>query len=388
MHLLALDDDPQIGRLLANIAMTLDWTVDAVTTAAAFQRALQDTTPDAVILDLQLGISDGVEQLRFLHAAQYRNPVVLMSGFDDRVLATAEQLGESLGLVMAGVLRKPASVASVREVLQHIRDRHAPLTPSHIEEALNRGEMSIDLQPIVAADTWRVHHLEALLRWAHPTRGAIAPDQFIPTAEADTALIERLVLWVAQGALDVHDALRREQIAVPVAINVSGANLRDVGFPDALARLTREHDAPSSALLLEITETVATSDPTAMLDILARLRLKGFEVAIDDFGTGYSSLLALHRLPFNELKIDRRFVSGIPGSREALLIVRSVADLARNLGLRTVAEGVETDVAAKTLRDIGVNCLQGFLFSRPLPRAEIAPWLRAWQKRTAGNRVT
>jgi EAL domain-containing protein (putative c-di-GMP-specific phosphodiesterase class I) len=387
MHLLILDDDASIGAILSKIAIGLEWTATHTTNAAEFQAQLAARPPDAVALDLQLGTSDGIEQLRFLRAIGFKNPIIIMSGFEERIIAAAVQRGTSLGLTMVGILRKPMRAAAVREVLAMIRDQHAPVSPERINTALESNAFAIHLQPVIDARTWQVHHLEALLRWPRLGQGWIAPAEFISIAERDPELMSRLTLWVVRTAAEAYGSLKKASLAVPIAVNVSAANLHDLNFPDALTAVLENAGLPTSALLLEVTESVATGDPVAMLDILVRLRLKGFGVSIDDFGTGYSSLLALHRLPFSELKIDRRFVSEILTSREAHTIVRSVVDLAHNLGLRTVAEGVETEAVAEALRTLGIDALQGYYFSKPLPMNQLVTWMRDWGPHAASRQL-
>ena len=385
MHILILDDDAGICALLEKILHRLGWTTDITTEAPEFQVRFSENRPDVVLLDLQLGASDGIEQLRFLQREGFSGPIVVMSGFDQRVLGAAERMGAALGLRIAGALSKPMRADNVARLFEEIADKEGPITPSRIAQAIDAGELALVFQPIVTAQDRMVHHLEALLRWQNLKRGPIPCDAFVPVAEREPALMDRLTLWVIATAARHYCELTALDLALPIAVNVSGANLRDVDFPDRIASVLTDSGMPPSALILEITESVATADPTVMLEILARLRLKGIEVAIDDFGTGFSSLVALHRLPFSELKIDRGFVSTIMSSPESHAIVKSVIDLSRNLGLRSVAEGVESEDVAALLRELGADFLQGYLFGKPLAAHELQPWLRAHIAATSGR---
>jgi EAL domain-containing protein (putative c-di-GMP-specific phosphodiesterase class I) len=190
-------------------------------------------------------------------------------------------------------------------------------------------------------------------------------------------LMERFTLWLIGETFRLLKDLRGGPHAPAHAINVSAVNLSDLTFPDRAADVVRACRAQPREVTLEVTETAATTDPLATMDILTRLRLKGFGVSLDDFGTGYSSLVALHRLPFDEIKIDRSFVAELHRSREARAIVKTVADLARNMNLVSVAEGVETEEQAARLRELGVQLLQGYHFSRPMPADQLGPWLAA-----------
>src|SRR6202035_4355040 len=171
----------------------------------------------------------------------------------------------------------------------------------------------------------------------------------------------RLTDWVILNAARASVALEAEGFSLPIAINVSTLNIRDLEFPERLQNLTRSVRVDPSRLSVEVTEPAAFGDPVRTNEILTRLRLKGVELAIDDFGTGYSSLSALKQLPFSALKIDRSFVSDLTTSPDPYAIAKSVADLARNMGLATVAEGVENEETARILTDFGVDNLQGYL---------------------------
>jgi EAL domain-containing protein (putative c-di-GMP-specific phosphodiesterase class I)/FixJ family two-component response regulator len=397
MHLLILDDDKTICDFISTIAAERGWTVESCANEAQFHSQCLAHRPDAILLDLQLGATDGVEQLHYLHRLSYTGPVVLMSGFDQRVMTSAQSVGQSLGIQIACLLEKPARLARVRQVLFELESRtrtlaeesetsqvlHAQnaqidISPGDIQQAIECGETQLYFQPIVAAANFAVVRLEALMRWHDPLRGLVMPDHFIAVAEQSEEVIDRLFTWVAESALIVYRQLAILGLPYPIAINVSGRNLHSRDFPDLVAALIENSGAPSTALMLEVTESVAMGDPGSMTDILTRLRLMGFELSLDDFGTGYSSLKALRQMPFSEIKIDRSFVADLQTSRDSLAIVKSVIDLARNMGLASVAEGVETESAARYLVELGVDFLQGYYFSRPLPFAELLKWLQKY----------
>ncbi len=401
MHLLIFDDDERVNAFLTAVAVRHGWSVDATTCESGFRTLFDARRPDAIILDLQLGVSDGIEQLRFLHRGGFTGAVVLMSGFDARVLAVAGQVGESLGLTIDTVIEKPARAAHVATVLNDIERRiggaprvaDAPIAgkgqPAHaghisplaIGQAIEAGQMELFLQPIVSALAGSVTRAEGLIRWHHPRAGLISPDDFMPVAEQDDAVIDQLTRWVIEAAIAQHRQLRQRGFDIRICVNVSGRNLRSLKFPDMVTELLERCVTPSGAIGLEITESIAMSNLNATADILARLRLKGFTLAIDDFGMGYSSLEALRRMPFSIVKVDKGFVADLLTSGDSLSIVRSVIDLARDMGLATVAEGVENEQVAELLISLGVGALQGYHFSRPLPFDQFVAWLREWEQR-------
>jgi EAL domain-containing protein (putative c-di-GMP-specific phosphodiesterase class I)/ActR/RegA family two-component response regulator len=399
MRLLVLDDDEPIASSMAAMASRRSWDAQAVTREADFQALIEAAPPDAIILDLQLGDSDGIEQLHFLHSVRYRGAIVLMSGFNTRVLAAAQQIGQSLGLFIAAAIEKPVPAARLGDVLSSI-ERHGsgtqspqakaqefPLsvTPEDIVEAIDAGRMELHLQPIVAAADHVVTEAEALIRWQHPVLGLVPPEQFIPSIEQDARVMDRLTMWVTETAVAQHCRLAAQGRTVRVFVNISSQALRSHDFPDRIAGVLERLAAPQGAIGLEITESVAMQDLDTTAAVLARLRLKGFPVALDDFGTGHASLSALHRMPFSAVKIDKSFVAGMETSTESLMIVRSVIELAHSMGLTCIAEGVTTAGAARQLRDLGTDGLQGYYFSGPLPLDGFAHWLDAWSRGQDGQ---
>ncbi|MBI3512876.1 MAG: EAL domain-containing response regulator [Proteobacteria bacterium] len=402
MRLLILDDEVAVGRLLVRVAERAGWEARSTATAGEFQVQVGVDRPDAIMLDLHLGDADGIEQLRFLHGRGYDGTIVLMSGFADRVLDAARELGTSLGLTISAIVAKPATIEEIEAVLAAIQmpDRTAaiepdethgaapslgPLSAARIDQGMIDGELQLEYQPIVNGKDRAVEEIEALARWHHPTRGLVMPNEFIPISEQDTGVIDRLTMWVVRTANEQSKRIHRLATETRLAVNVSAKNLRSLEFPDQLAGLVAELGAAPSNLTLEITESATTSDPTATMDILTRLRLKGFRLAMDDFGTGFSSLKALVNSPFSEIKIDKSFVANVLASRDARVIVKTVAHLAHDMGLKTVAEGAETQAVVDQLLEFGVDSVQGYHVSRPMPANRLDGWLSEWS--AAGRRA-
>jgi diguanylate cyclase (GGDEF)-like protein len=243
--------------------------------------------------------------------------------------------------------------------------------------AIDRGELVLHYQPKVALSDGgaTVDGVEALLRWQHPERGLIAPGEFVPLAE-HTGLMRPLTLWVVEAALRQWREWRDDGLELEVAVNLSAANLVDVGLPDDVQALLRRFAASPDRLTLEITESTAMADPARAGVILRRLDEIGVGLSIDDFGTGHSSLAYLRRLPVKELKIDRSFVANMLADPGDAMIVRSTIDLGHNLGLRVVAEGVADDATLRLLAEHGCDLAQGYGVSRPLPAPGLLEWLR------------
>jgi diguanylate cyclase (GGDEF)-like protein len=244
--------------------------------------------------------------------------------------------------------------------------------------AIERFELLAHYQPIVDMRTSRLTSVEALIRWGHPNHGLLPPDDFIPAAE-QSELIKPLTAWILNEALGQLSAWDRAGIEVPrMAVNLSPRNLLDEDLPDLVQEMLETWQIAPDRLTLEITERsilAAAADET-----VNRLHAIGVRLAVDDFGTGYSSLTSLKRLPVSEIKIDRSFVADVTQNRDDAAIVRSTIDLAHNLGLTVVGEGIETAETWSLLAQHGCDRAQGFYLSPPVSPEALAAWLRDWRE--------
>jgi diguanylate cyclase (GGDEF)-like protein len=245
---------------------------------------------------------------------------------------------------------------------------------SELRRALEHDELVLHYQPKVAVRGGDVVGVEALVRWEHPTRGLLPPAEFVPLAERTGAIAE-VTRWVLDAALRQQRAWLDAGLELPVAVNLAAANIVDAALPDAVGALLERHGVPGRLLECEISEHTVMADPLRAMDVLDRLRAMGLRLSLDDFGTGHSSLAYLKRLPLDEVKIDRSFVAGMTEDENDAVIVRSTIDLARNLGLDVVAEGVEDEAILAGLGALRCDIAQGFHLSRPLPAAALEAWL-------------
>ncbi|WP_030741929.1 bifunctional diguanylate cyclase/phosphodiesterase [Streptomyces sp. NRRL S-31] len=272
------------------------------------------------------------------------------------------------------------------EVYESKRDSNTPDRLGllgDLRRALDAHEVHLHYQPKVRFDG-QVAGLEALVRWVHPERGKVPPDEFIAIAES-SGLMPHLTEYVLDTALGQVAKWRAQGLRVPVAVNVSPRDVHTPGFAGSVAARLARHGVPAQALQLEITEHVLLEDPQRAADTLAGLTGHGVKMSLDDFGTGYSSLVHLRRLPVSELKIDRSFVARLAVDAEDAEIVRCTVDLAHSLGLLVVAEGVEDDETWERLRDLGCDAVQGWLVAAAMPPDETTAWLlargsRGWQR--------
>ncbi len=238
--------------------------------------------------------------------------------------------------------------------------------------AIEHEQLALQFQPKVAMQSGMVVEMEALVRWQHPERGIIPPNEFIPLAE-ETGLIEPLTLWVLRSALGRCSAWCAAGAPVRVAVNLSTRNLHDPELVGTIGWMTRRARVPASSLTVEITESALMLHPEEATKTLNAIHTLGVRIAIDDFGTGYSSLAYLQKLPVDEIKIDRSFVQRM--TRDGTIIVRSVVDLGNNLGIEVTAEGIEDQGAWETLKGMGCGVAQGYYVSRPLDDVMVVPWI-------------
>ena len=272
------------------------------------------------------------------------------------------------------------------------RDSYSPerltLMPE-LRRAIDNKQLFLAYQPKIDLRTGRAIGLEALARWRHSERGMIPPDQFIAIAER-TGLIKSLTSWALNAALAQSRAWREQGLMIPISVNLSARNLHDVNLPDQIAQLLKNHGAEPEQLELEITESTIMADPAGALDVLTRINRTGVALFIDDFGTGYSSLAYLKKLPANAIKIDKSFVLNMTADENDAMIVHSIIDLAHNLRLKVIAEGIENQDVWDRLEALGCDAAQGYYMCRPLPASEMTEWLleSPWGLRPSPRKVS
>lgn len=250
---------------------------------------------------------------------------------------------------------------------------------SSLPRAIDENELVLHYQPKIRVSDRKVTGVEALVRWEHPEHGLLPPDQFIPIVELGDSIIA-LTSWVINQALQDCRKWQEQGIDIDIAVNVSTLNIQDEEFVKNLSKMILEHGIEPGKIQLEITESVIMADTKRALKTINALDSMGVRISIDDFGTGYSSLAYIKEIPVNELKIDKSFVMDMEQDENDAVIVRSTIDLAHNLGLKVIAEGVETEGALKLLGILGCDSAQGFHICRPVPAEILITWMKDWQR--------
>ena len=283
--------------------------------------------------------------------------------------------------------KEQGTVAVVYQPTHDAEHRRRVLVVAELRRALSGKGLSLHYQPLVNMTDRAVVGFEALLRWSHPTLGNISPAEFIPLAERASVLPD-LSRWVLNTAIAQLGQWQRAGIDAEIAVNLSAADFADGELAARVLALLREHAAPATRLLLEVTESAIMREPQLAAQVMQQLRTAGVRFAIDDFGTGHSSLAQLHALPVDELKIDRAFVMNLERSSSNIAIVRTTIELGHGLGLKVVAEGIETPEVWATLLRLGCDLAQGYFISRPMAAEAVPAWLRVQGAQLARAMVT
>jgi EAL domain-containing protein (putative c-di-GMP-specific phosphodiesterase class I)/DNA-binding NarL/FixJ family response regulator len=345
------------------------------------------TGPDIVLSDLRMPGMDGIEFLRELGQARPTTSVVLTSGLEPTLMGAAEAVARADGLDVLGTLEKPLTPDKLGNVLRRYvppGDRHSltftrPLEREELEQAIADGRIYAEFQPRVRVADSDVRGAEALARWRHAERGRIPPAEFIPMAE-QCGLIDSLTWVMLDQAMTQAALWKRLGEDWTVSVNLSLHYLGYQSVADRIAALAERHAIEPRRIILEVTESLASTRVSTVIANLARLRMRGFGIAIDDYGTGYASLAQLCQIPFSELKVDRSFVHGASDRPTLKALLSSCLELARQLRLESVAEGVESAADLSMLRQLGCDEVQGYLIARPMPADELGTWIERWTR--------
>jgi EAL domain-containing protein (putative c-di-GMP-specific phosphodiesterase class I) len=375
-RLLVIDDEIDICELIGDVAETRGFEVKTISDPSLVEQSLIEFKPNSIMLDLMMPGTDGVELLRTLGDHIKGCAIVLMSGHDVRVLNSAKRLGSAHGINVIGILEKPIEVPTLRDTLDTLANAEQKTEGKQTDVSnskLKVEEIAVFYQPIVDIVTGRVRGMEALVRWNHPQHGILSPDHFLD--KLDEKEMDALTEQVMKIAVDNLVEFHAKGFPVAISINMTASNLIDLGVPDRLDELCKLKNIPNEKLTIEVTEGEAMRDVRKIMDVLTRLRLRGFGVAIDDFGTGYSSLRELQRMPFSSMKMDKSFVMDMVDNRDSQMIVNTIIDLGHNLNLKVVAEGVETPAVWNMLKDRGCDLGQGYLISKPIAFDNFLKWI-------------
>ncbi len=396
IKILVLDDEPFMLKLLEHILVDLGYA--PVSTCDNGQAALELIAgsvepPNLILLDINMPQMDGLEFVRRLVELHFNGSVILVSGEDERMQQAAVKLARAHNISVLGHLHKPVTPASLGELIgkwkiqsrRELRTEKQIYAADEVRAAISGGELVNYYQPKVVTSTGRVMGVETLVRWRHPSDGLVYPDQFIGVAEAH-GLIDDLTKVVLTGAFAQSRLWQDSGLMLQMSVNLSMANLAALEFVDMVVGMSTQSGVAPQMMMLEVTETRLMKDLRTPLEILTRLRLKRFRLSIDDFGIGNSSLAQLRDIPFDELKIDQSFVHGACNNEKLWAMFDSCLNLAKQLGLEVVAEGVEDQADWDFVRNRGCDIAQGYFIAKPMPGAELPEWIETWDQSYAKSR--
>lgn len=384
---LIIDDEIEYGELLAEIADLNE--VKAIFTDNPNElETLVEEHPNIqlIFLDLSMPQRDGIEVLRALDVCKYKGEVVVMSGFDESVLNTAFELAKSLKLNLIDPIQKPFDIQKISGIFNKIKKSVAAykeiptlkkkctlLTFEQTLEALQENRVELYFQPQVSATSEKIIGVESLVRFRDREGNIIFPDRFIPVIEKHhltQLLLEKVIDEVCRKAEQVFAKFAD----ITLSINISALDLNRLSLPEEFTKKFSAANIPPARINIELTESQAVSYNTITLDILTRLRLKGFHLSIDDFGTGSSVLENIKKIPFTELKVDKTFIDQIENQPRSLNLLKDIITMAHNQNMQVVVEGVEDIDTLKVVQEAGTDIIQGYLYAKPMAVYEFLNW--------------
>lgn len=343
---------------------------------------------DLVLSDLEMPRMDGISFIGELAARGFKPKVIIISSQEAEVLRSVRMMAETYGLTVPGVIPKPLTYASLEQVLSASPCQAAPaarssapaardeVSPAEIRRGIAAKEFLCFFQPQVTLHGALFRGVEALVRWRHPEFGLLGPAAFLPQAEADEDLMSDLTFCIIEGVAADWHAWKRRGLYLDVSVNLSTRSLGSPGFSDRLMEAVRSLELPSKSLIFEVTESASAAHLGHTLANLARLRMRGFRLSIDDFGTGFATFEQLERIPFTELKIDQSITRMLPMAERQMAMTRRIIQMAQDLKLAVVAEGIETLESWHAFRNLGCELGQGYYIARPMPGDQVAGWAK------------
>ena len=377
--ILILDRNPESLEALRSIATHLGCAHVAADSPDSIREVLAERQPTITIAAFDCKELDGVAVFQTLAASGVSTPIVLVGSDDAGPLGRTRRAAESRGLRIERVFSRPIDVAAIANLLSHYLEKPPRVRLAELEQALADHELVLLYQPKVAISPAgvRIQGVEALVRWQHPNRGLLRPQEFLDAIK-EHGLMSNLTDFVMAEALRQAGLWRERGLLLEMVVNLSARLVRDRQFPERLALLLHENEIPPDRLTLDITDMSDIDDRALMLDALRHLRILGVGLSIDNFGRGTSSLAEIYRMPFSEIKVDRSLTADLPREHAATVVMRAIADLAHALHLRVCAAGVESRQMLESVRAAGFDSAQGHFFSDAVQADEIERLVPIW----------
>ncbi len=387
LKFLAVEDHEfQRGMLLKMLARL---GATQISTAADGYAALEivmapEASIDIIISDLDMPGMDGLEFMRHVGEARLPVAIILASALESVLLDSVETMTRAYGVKILGVIQKPITPEKLNALIKlHLPAQQNPppiradavsFDIEEIVQGIRNDEFEPFFQPKVTLASGGIKGAEALARWRHPQMGIVAPIAFVGPLEAHDHIDKLTWLILSKSVAFCREWRTQSGLDVSVSVNISAKSLADVNFAERVVELVSRQNVDCRNIILEVTESAATTDIGHSLENLSRLRMKGFGLSIDDYGTGYSSLQQLARIAFTEIKLDQSFIANATTQRSARIILESSIDMAKKLGIVTVAEGIETDRDWDLLHELGCDLAQGYLIAKPIDSRQFLTW--------------
>lgn len=383
-RILVLDDEATVGETLCAIARSAGYAARSTTDADEFLQVIAEWKPTHIVVDLMMPRVDGIEVIHRLAERHVEAALILTSGVGSRVLEAASRTAAERGIRVAGLLAKPVRVAAFRALLAEAPGAapaptsSSPSDPdspdaSGLDAAIDSGRITVRFKPKISCRDGSLAGFEAKSFWTHPARGLLAAERVVALLGARCVALTEQVAAQAIGWL--ADAFRHNSLML--SLNVPGGALGDTSIVAMLSEQCARHRIEPRRIIVEVTEASALASPGAALELMTQLRVRGFHLALDDVGAGPSSLVQLARLPISELKIDGSYVRTSPASEESRKIILAIVGLAQSLGLRLIANGVDTKAALRFVSDVGCDFAQGSEICDPMDAEAAVDWALA-----------
>ncbi|WP_291620728.1 EAL domain-containing protein [Colwellia sp.] len=385
LNVLVVDDSNVQRNHVMNMCLEqgVDNVVGAINGVDAIDK-LSEEKFDLVFIDLEMPIMDGVELSRKIAKNKLAPSVIILSSKDPSLISSIGTMAESDGLIVLGTFKKPMQINDLVNSLNRLKT-HTNSNETHkiynrlviddLISGIKEQQITLFYQPKLTCKGLLLKGVEALARWNHPKLGFVSPVEFITAAE-EFGIISELTHYLFDIALKQKVQWRDHGINFHLAFNLSPLSLADNDLAEKISSQVALHNIEPKEIVLEVTENAICGEISTAIETLAKLRLKGFKLAIDDYGTGFANAQQLSRVPATELKLDRILVDNVATRPQQLAILKSTVNLAKDLGLTTVAEGVENFDDFKLLFQLNVDLIQGYYFAKPMPPEKLIHWLQ------------
>ena len=385
LNVLVVDDSNVQRNHVMNMCLEqgVDNVVGAINGVDAIDK-LSEEKFDLVFIDLEMPIMDGVELSRKIAKNKLAPSVIILSSKDPSLISSIGTMAESDGLTVLGTFKKPMQINDLVNSLNRLKT-HTNSNETHkiynrlviddLISGIKEQQITLFYQPKLTCKGLLLKGVEALARWNHPKLGFVSPVEFITAAE-EFGIISELTHYLFDIALKQKVQWRDHGINFHLAFNLSPLSLADNDLAEKISSQVALHNIEPKEIVLEVTENAICGEISTAIETLAKLRLKGFKLAIDDYGTGFANAQQLSRVPATELKLDRILVDNVATRPQQLAILKSTVNLAKDLGLTTVAEGVENFDDFKLLFQLNVDLIQGYYFAKPMPPEKLIHWLQ------------